>query len=219
VSVFTLRSNEPVYQGKRLTQWLAEASYPKRPATGAPLADNAIRQIGTNALPTIASLLRSRDWVLKPELNRFFYKRGMYQLMLTTEEARHAWALSGCYLLGTVAKPLVSDVAQAFPRMNEGCQSAAGVWLLSLGADAGAAIPTLVSIVKDRHHAGSTRESAAQALGYACMGVPRHEALSALEDLRACLQETNRTVRCLVEELLGVERAADVGAKSEAGAP
>jgi hypothetical protein len=61
--VLCLREREPVYQGKRLRVWLGEYDgwTPRGAIEARNAAEAAIRQIGTNALPTLLSMLRKED--------------------------------------------------------------------------------------------------------------------------------------------------------------
>jgi len=55
-----MRRQEPVYQGKPLSSWLIASA-----TTGSPEAQEqanaAVRQVGTNALPTLLRMLRAKD--------------------------------------------------------------------------------------------------------------------------------------------------------------
>src|SRR5215469_11736120 len=46
---------EPVYQGKRLGEWLAGYNGPS------PETDEVVRRLGTNAIPTLLRMLRAKD--------------------------------------------------------------------------------------------------------------------------------------------------------------
>src|ERR1051325_6800375 len=63
------RSHEPAYQGKKLSEWLPELDFGKWPRNGSFVAaDEAIRQMSTNAFPAIEQLLRSRNSALKTKV-------------------------------------------------------------------------------------------------------------------------------------------------------
>lgn len=162
---------EPSYEGKTLTEWLMEATPPNRTEVNRDRADEAIRRIGTNGLATIAGLLRSRDWLLKSslksKLNEFFYKRRWYHLRLTTQDDRHAYALTACHLLGAVAEPLVPEVKAAMTNMNPVCRDAAEMWMLELSwSDPDAGIKSFMTKVQDTNLSLSMRRIAAEALVY-----------------------------------------------------
>jgi hypothetical protein len=60
------RGSEPVYNGKTLSQWMAarkmtDATDPRFPTPELALAIEAVRQMGTNALPFLIDDLRARD--------------------------------------------------------------------------------------------------------------------------------------------------------------
>src|SRR5438045_5789104 len=52
--VLLSHEHEPVYQGKRLSVWLRDSS-------GTSELTNAVRQIGTNGIPTLLKMLRKRE--------------------------------------------------------------------------------------------------------------------------------------------------------------
>src|SRR5437899_940581 len=70
---FALRPREPVYQGKRLSEWLADLNCAGRGQINQE-AENAIRQIGTNALPFLVTDLCTLDSSCKLGLMRWYNK-------------------------------------------------------------------------------------------------------------------------------------------------
>ena len=60
------KSNEPVYKGKPLSRWLDEQpiGYHRMPEEirRAELVEEAVRAIGTNAVPFLSRLLNTRDF-------------------------------------------------------------------------------------------------------------------------------------------------------------
>src|SRR4051794_33058688 len=84
IIVYALRSQEPAYQGKKLSRWLLELDFGKWPRDGSFVAaDEAIRQIGTNAFPAIKRLLRSRSSALKTKVVAFVSRRRFLGLSIT----------------------------------------------------------------------------------------------------------------------------------------
>ena len=61
---FALRSREPEYRGKRLSQWLEEYDRTGAMEKTGP-ASEAIRAMGTNALPYLFAYIKHRDPPLK----------------------------------------------------------------------------------------------------------------------------------------------------------
>ncbi len=192
----TLWRREPVYQGKTLSRWLTEAGSGSWPRKSLVPADEAIRQIGTNAFPMIAKLLRSHDSALESKLLALYYKQRFIRLHITTQNDRHLYALAGCEALGREAKPLVPEVAKALSRMDPYFRPAFQNWLGELGSDADAAIPALIAILEDKKN--PTRETVPQILGYISMRSRRE----VIPVLTACCQDTNAMVRFWAAEAL-----------------
>src|SRR3954452_17069213 len=57
VGWLVLRPHEPVYQGKRLSLWIEGYWHAKHPEE----INEAIRQMGTNTLPYLLRIMRTRD--------------------------------------------------------------------------------------------------------------------------------------------------------------
>ena len=83
---YALHIREPVYERKSFSVW-AEASYPTRPFSGPAdfrefsakrdQAINALRQMGTNALPWLLKMLHYRDSSLKIQLMKLAAKQNV----------------------------------------------------------------------------------------------------------------------------------------------
>src|SRR5689334_4033116 len=85
---------EPVYQGKTLSQWLTEADSGTWPRPNPVPADEALRQIGSNAFPFITKLLRSHDSALKTRLLALYYRQSVIRIGIPTQNAYHSRALA-----------------------------------------------------------------------------------------------------------------------------
>ncbi len=195
---FTLWRREPVYQyqGKTLGRWLLEANNGSWPRKSLVPADEAIRQIGTNAFPMVARLLRSHDSALKSKLLALYYKQSFIPIHIRTQYERHSCALAACWALGSEAKPMVPAVAKALNHMDPYFRPAFEIWLQQLGSDADAAVPALITILEDKKN--PTRPFVPQTLGKISMQRRRE----VIPVLRACRQDTNAMVRFWAEEAL-----------------
>lgn len=211
-AVCALRSREPVYQGRSLSAWLVEANKGSWPRTGRVPADEAIRQIGTNAFPMISQLLRAQDSAAKSQLIGFVNRQSLVRIHIRSQYERRMQAVAACYALGPVAKPLVPEVALSLPGMK-GNQPFAEQWLGELGPEAEAAIPALVAILADQQN--PTRCMAAQNLAHIAI----HRPQDAVPVLHACMKDTNSLVSFQAGLALKIlEREADPAALLKAGA-
>jgi len=103
-----LHEPEPAFQDKKLTAWLADLDTldpAKHEAAG-----QAIRAIGTNALPVLIKILRAKDSSLKHALSDLSEQYPFLPLQLTRAEARHGSALQGCRILGPLAGPAIPQI-------------------------------------------------------------------------------------------------------------
>src|SRR5579871_4977307 len=105
---------EPVYNGKKLSEWLRISIKPipinglryASTAPGSPYRDrrdalSAIRAIGTNGLPTIRRLLCSRDGSIKRGLKEFVNTRKIFGLHLATDVEKVNMAVQAIDTLGS----------------------------------------------------------------------------------------------------------------------
>jgi len=204
VVTWALPPREPHYQGKPLSRWLTEASTGSWPRPSPVPADEAIRQIGTNAFPMVARLLRSHDSPLKRKLMALYYRQSFIHIYIPTQNDSHRRALAACWALGSEAKPLVPAVARALIHMDPYFRPSFDFWLGKLGSDAGAAVPALITLLQDKSN--PTRQMVPQTLGR-ISGQRRSEVIPVLV---ACRQDTNAMVRFWAEEAL-----KDLGASQE----
>ncbi len=100
---FALRPREPVYQGKRLSKWLADFNRAGRGQTNQE-AEDAIRQIGTNALPFLVADLCRKDSPLKLALMEWYNKWSSLKFQFKTFADRRGPALMAFYVLGNAGK-------------------------------------------------------------------------------------------------------------------
>jgi hypothetical protein len=133
--------SEPLYQNRPLTSWMEVytlGSYTPldiKNLSGAAVseADETIRQIGSNAIPTLLRLLRARDPALK------------FNAMSTPAASWNAAAYHGFAALGESAQSavpsLIEIVNQNISPTSQGCAIAS---LGAIGPSAKEAVPTLL---------------------------------------------------------------------------
>jgi hypothetical protein len=143
-------SNEPVYQGKTLSLWLDDY-FQSRWTSHDPVtrtnAEEAVRQIGTNAIPTLLKMIKAQnpspvmfklmELARNRRLEKLLYPRSAFQ--------RHVQALEAFRILNTNAACAVPELISIsdeprYPTSQEYAMRALG----SIGPDAKPAIPVLL---------------------------------------------------------------------------
>jgi hypothetical protein len=180
-----LREREPVYQGKRLSVWLRGYqiwNYQLR--EDSPGVDAAVRQIGTNALPTLFRMLRAKDSALRLKLVRFaqqhtytgerlshtpdgrLYFRPVRRgigINPTPSETLNFRAVAGFRALGSDARNAVPELTEMYQQTPGSGPWGPGAALGAIGPAAGQAIPSLLVNVGNTN--AGAREIAVRALG------------------------------------------------------
>lgn len=112
------RPADPMCAGRRLSAWLADLVSPDGLARGA--ATNAIRRIGTNAVPALTAQLATPDPVLGRSATdaRNYLPRGLWVFAMRLAQPRagleRRWqAAAGLAALGAEAAPAVPALARA----------------------------------------------------------------------------------------------------------
>ena len=94
---------DPVYRGRRLSIWLE-----RKPGSGSlEDATEAVRQAGTNAIPTLLRMLRARDSAIKVKLMDWVERRGIIKGGFRRASQLNGWAVFRFVDLGTNAQSAV----------------------------------------------------------------------------------------------------------------
>ena len=157
-----LRSSEPRYQGKRLTEWLADNDTEKTREQHL-AAQEAVRKVGTNALPTLVRMLRTKDSLLKGKLTALARKQPLVNFHFTGADTRRWRAVHGIYALGPAAKSAVPRIVAILEDKDPGVKITAVTALGLMQSAAESAIPSLLKILTDNDP--DVRRNAAEALG------------------------------------------------------
>ena len=155
--VWATRPREPVYQGKRLREWLEQFDR-KAANEDVYAAREAVRQMGTNTLPFLLAMLRERDSSLKLRLVRLANSQKVFKLRILTAYDRRAWVTAAFEALGTQAKPAIPELRSLIS--NDVFASHAVRCLVATGVEA---IPSLVLALESP--GASARALAAEELG------------------------------------------------------
>jgi len=106
-----LRPREPMYQGKRLSEWLSDFDK-GHGDPGHARTEEAVRAMGTDCLPILVSELRAKDSPLLKKLVRLAGHQHWVQVSYTQRETRWARAVCGFQALGGRAEPAVPALIQ-----------------------------------------------------------------------------------------------------------
>ena len=141
-------SDEPVYKGKRLTKWLVPHPYLElnSSTTGilTPEAEEALRQIGSNAVPTLLRMLRARGSALKVKLMGLVQSQHVIKVEYIPANIWNASALEGFKILGSDGQSAVPELIRiASDNFSATSTSCAILSLVKVGPAARQAVPYL----------------------------------------------------------------------------
>jgi len=170
--VLGLSSREPVYQGRLLSSWLRDLRDPS--ALTRHRAQEAVRQMGTNAVPTLRGVLHVEDSAFKTNLWALLERQSLLKVSFLRARERRVSAAEACVVLGAEAKIAIPDLVE-FSKGDSFCFNLAESALGSMGQ---AAVPRLSLALTDRSY--DMRRLAAGAL--AAMGPAAQEAAPALTE-------------------------------------
>jgi hypothetical protein len=108
------RDGQPRYAGKRLSTWLDELAplHSDEAARGDPRSaqSQAVRAIGTNALPWLLGEMRAEEMRLNGWINWALDKQPVFKFRLPDIDYRLRRATIGFQLLGEMAEPAIPDL-------------------------------------------------------------------------------------------------------------
>jgi HEAT repeat protein len=152
-----MRSREPAYQGKTLSTWLRQFEDAKAnqfrdraqfEAQFVGPTQNAVRQMGTNALPTLLTMLQAKDSEIRSIAIHWLDKRS-FRWLPASQTVRREMALDGFAALGTNAEPAVPALMALLNHTNCEFRTSAARCLISIWPVAQEAVPVLVQHLRD----------------------------------------------------------------------
>ncbi len=164
---------EPVYQGKRLSEWLevfrpvgdAHSNRRERAET-----TEVVRHLGTNTIPTLLRMLRANDSPLKAKLFALLEKQRFVKIHHIPADELNRSAPPAFYVLGASAKDAVPELLKIYEANisphSRWCTMCA---LNAIGPGAKAAMPLLIRVATNTNMttaiAQTTRLVAIESLG------------------------------------------------------
>jgi hypothetical protein len=208
------RSDEPIYEGKPLTRWLeshvpTSSANPPFNSPGWKKADEALRHIGTNALPTLLRMIRAKDppqvllKLIDAAQQRGFTRQRYRHAYERNEEAEYAFEVLGTNAVAAVPELLAIYQANVSPSS----QRCAALALGHIGRPAAAAIPVLLNNLT--HTNGDVRFYAVSAV-YHIGGDPK----AVIPALMGALKDPRPEVRWNASGALG-----NFGRRAESAVP
>jgi HEAT repeat protein len=196
-----LLPSEPIYEGKTLSVWLDSYDPMNSLDTDAEAkeqaADEAVRKIGTNAIPTLMSRLRAHDAPLLSSFKLLVNKRRIFHIELTLAFIQNGEGERGFSALGEDGKDAVPElIAMCEKTRFQDSKSDIVSALGDIGPSAKQAVPLLLRCLDDtdRHVCAA----AARALG----SIHAESAL-VVPALAKCLGNHDHRIRSSTARALG----------------
>jgi hypothetical protein len=156
---------EPVYNGKPLSYWLRGYGYSydtNLPSSAQ--ADAALREIGTNAVPTLLRMLRAHDSPLKTRFLKWAFRYRYFRINYPSAGTINLEACHGFRALGPNAYGAVPELIRVLDeKASPNLVSFSAMALAGIGPDAHAAVPSLLRMAVTTNE--NLRNSAFYALG------------------------------------------------------
>jgi hypothetical protein len=207
--LWRLRIPDPIYDGHPLSYWFEEGHGPMsgNAAVGEQITD-AVRHVGTNAIPLLLHFMRARDSALKRRLIMLADSQSFIRCRIVSEEGRHNQAEWGFEALGSDGASAVPELMRVY-QMNLSLDSQRSVIeaLGCIGPGARLAIPLLIDAATNS--AVEMRSCASLALGQV-----RLEPDVVVPVLTNCLHDPYLEVRAYALQALG-----DFGPQAESAVP
>jgi hypothetical protein len=141
-----LRPREPSYQGKSLSAWLAHSTVY---GLDSPDAIEAVRQIGTNAIPTLIRMLRANDSPLRTKSIELLDRQDLVRVKIIRARDENYQAFLGFDSLGLDGKIALPELIEIYDEgISTDSQSYAARSIGSIGPGAKSAIPSLLKGLK-----------------------------------------------------------------------
>ena len=190
---------EPCYHGRPLSYWLGEYSilWPVDQQSREDDAAEAIRAIGTNAIPIYLRMLRAKDSALKLEFIALAQKQHLVEIPWTPDHAQHEEAADAFGLLGADASNAVPALIEIYKkRISSDSQHYAAFSLGAIGPAAARAVPVLLRGTKEG-------DLSARLWAVGALGRLHAERELVVPALTALLQDSDTNMKIVVIRALG----------------
>lgn len=144
---------EPVYQGRRLSKWLTvyDTVSPTSPPFTSQDAAEAIRHMGTNAIPTLLRMIAAHDSALKIRVMEILRKQTFIKVSHVNADNLSCQAREGFKVLGADACSAVPALNAIYHRSSDWAVRNNVICTLgNIGPTAKDAVPSLISATTNR---------------------------------------------------------------------
>jgi hypothetical protein len=143
---------EPHYHGRSATQWLHAYHYAPFRSNASPTvqeSEDALRALGTNAIPAIVRLLHARDSKFKLAAISLLRRQSFFQVPLTDVRDTRIMAFRGLVVLGKDALPAMPALIQFTNDADEQMRLMAMECLVLMEPDQNTLLPILLKLAND----------------------------------------------------------------------
>jgi len=180
---YFLRFREPAYHGIALSTWLEDLNSQEKETHDR--AEEAVRQMGTKALPPLLKMLNARDSKLKMKLQELAEKQSLFEFHFNSATDSHRRANDGFAALGPVAEPISSSLIKFFSDEDSEVRNVTMNALVAIGPKA--VLPLMKAVTNQNSR---VRFQAALTLGYVGSG-----SQNVVPALIRCLKDKDSSVR------------------------
>ena len=157
---------EPMYQGKPLTFWLGRGYFHPANFADQQAATAAVRQAGTNAIPTLLRLMRARDSKTKAWVFNWLHQHPRLTTPFIDAPSKNWETFYAFRQLGRDARPAVPELIQIYETsLDTDCADIIPNILVSLGPDDAGTVPALLRVATHSTN-NDARVRAIQSLGW-----------------------------------------------------
>jgi hypothetical protein len=147
LSVCLHQTREPRYQGRTLTEWLKLAGAAPDYSVTVREATNAVKRIGTNAIPFLLKKISTRDSRFKRRLMALIDRQSIFHFHLTDEDEEVWLGATGFFILGKDAVSAVPALGELAKSPDPGVSGIAFMCIEQMDPDKEIYLPVLLGLL------------------------------------------------------------------------
>jgi hypothetical protein len=163
---YRFHNREPSYQGRKLTQWLQDFKARREvnpdSANIRAACTNAVKNIGTNAIPFLLKKLTAKDTAFEERMKSLLEEQSLIRFDFTDADDEKCLGVDGFVMLGKDANSAESALVALTKSPDDRTRESALVSLEYIQPDKATFLPVLLRLLPDQDK--SVRASSAMAL-------------------------------------------------------